>query len=53
MLLDQLKDLTRASEWASKCDEAPVWSELAHAQLEAGQVAEAIGSYLKAADSTK
>lgn len=53
VLLDQLKDLTRASEWASKCDEAPVWSELAHAQLEAGQVAEAISSYLKASDSSK
>ncbi len=38
MLLSDLKDLPRACEWASKCDEAAVWSELAHAQLAAGQV---------------
>ncbi|KXZ42859.1 hypothetical protein GPECTOR_114g310 [Gonium pectorale] len=53
VLLEQLKDLARAYEWASKCDEAPVWSELAHEQLAAGQVAEAIASYLKASDSTR
>lgn len=53
VLLEQLKDIPRAAEWAAKCDEAPVWSELAHAQLAAGQVAEAIASYLKAGDSSR
>ncbi|GLI67875.1 hypothetical protein VaNZ11_012164 [Volvox africanus] len=53
VLIDQLKDIGRASEWALKCDEAPVWSELAHAQLAAGLVSEAISSYLKANDSTR
>lgn len=53
VLIDQIKDIGRASEWASKCDEAPVWSELAHAQLASGMVAEAIASYLKANDSSR
>lgn len=34
-------------------DEAAVWSELAHAQLAAGKVADAITSYLKAGDSSQ
>lgn len=36
----------------SQVDEAAVWSELGHAQLRAGNVADAIASYLKAADSS-
>ena len=51
MLLEHVKDLTRAAEFATKVDEAPVWSELGHAQLAAGHVADAIASYLKAGDS--
>jgi clathrin heavy chain len=33
-------------------DEAPVWSELGHAQLRNGKVAEAITSYLRSGDSS-
>ncbi|KAL6748149.1 vesicle coat protein clathrin, heavy chain [Haematococcus lacustris] len=44
--------LQRASDYASKIDEAAVWSELGHAQLAAGHVADAINSYLKASDSS-
>lgn len=34
-------------------DEAEVWSELGHSQLEAGLVAEAIESYLKSGDHSR
>lgn len=52
MLLEHVKDLMRAAEFATKVDEAPVWSELGHAQLATGHVADAIASYLKAGDSS-
>ncbi|MEW5310804.1 MAG: hypothetical protein WDW38_002565 [Sanguina aurantia] len=38
VLLEHLADLERAADFALKADEAPVWSELGHAQLEAGEV---------------
>ncbi|KAK9810517.1 hypothetical protein WJX72_012055 [[Myrmecia] bisecta] len=53
VLLDHLEDLDRAHEYASKVDEAAVWSELGHAQLEHGLVADAIGSYLRSSDSSR
>lgn len=53
VLLVYVGDIERAHEFATKVDEAPVWSEVGHAQLEAGLVADAISSYLKAADSSK
>ena len=34
-------------------DEPEVWSELGHAQLEAGAVDDAIGSYLKSGDTSR
>ena len=34
-------------------DEAEVWSELGHAQLEQGAVAEAIQSYLRSGDTSR
>ncbi len=34
-------------------DEAGVWTELGHAQLEAGAVNDAIGSYLRSGDSSR
>jgi len=37
---------------SSQVNELPVWSELGHAQLKAGQVAQAIASYLLAQDSS-
>lgn len=34
-------------------DEAPVWSELGHAYLAAGQVPDAIAAYLRSNDTSK
>eukprot|EP01025_Chloroclados_australasicus_P037130 TRINITY_DN3781_c1_g3_i1.p1 TRINITY_DN3781_c1_g3~~TRINITY_DN3781_c1_g3_i1.p1 ORF type:complete len:1706 (-),score=246.11 TRINITY_DN3781_c1_g3_i1:418-5535(-) len=53
ILLENIGDLARGEEYASKIDQAPVWSELAHAQLAHSMVPEAISSYLKAGDSSK
>lgn len=53
VLLLNIGDIDRAHEYATKVDEAPVWSELAHVQLERGLVSDAIGSYLRAQDSSK
>jgi len=53
VLLDHMEDLDRAMDFATKIDEANVWSELAHSQLEHGLVAEAIASYLRGADASK
>jgi clathrin heavy chain len=52
VLVDNIKDIKRASEYASKTDEAPVWSELGHAQLREMMVADCIASYLRASDSS-
>lgn len=52
VLLVQMHDIPRAVEFASKVDEPPVWSELGHAQLKQGLVADAITSYLRAGDSS-
>lgn len=38
---------------AMQVDEPAVWTELAHAQLDHGDVAEAIASYLRAGDSSR
>ncbi len=38
---------------AEQVDEPAVWTELAHAQLDHGDVAEAIASYLRAGDSSR
>ncbi|MEW5307198.1 MAG: hypothetical protein WDW36_009606 [Sanguina aurantia] len=48
VLLEHLADLERAADFALKADEAPVWSELGHAQLEAGEVSGAIASHPRA-----
>ena len=37
----------------AQVDEPAVWTELAHAQLDHGDVAEAIASYLRAGDSSR
>ncbi len=54
VLLEHIPEggLQRAVDFAQKVDEAPVYSELGHAQLKAGQVGPAIASYLKANDSS-
>ncbi|XP_026727677.1 clathrin heavy chain isoform X1 [Trichoplusia ni] len=50
VLIEQVKDLERAYEFAERCNEAGVWSQLAKAQLQQGRVKEAIDSYIKADD---
>ncbi|KAJ8711096.1 hypothetical protein PYW07_008338 [Mythimna separata] len=50
VLIEQVKDLERAYEFAERCNEAGVWSQLAKAQLQQGLVKEAIDSYIKADD---
>lgn len=53
MLLDNLDDVQRAHEYATKVDDTQVWSTLGHAQLERGSVSDAIAAYLLAKDTSK
>lgn len=50
VLIEHVKNLDRAYEFAEKCNEPAVWSQLARAQLSEGMVKEAIDSYIKADD---
>lgn len=50
VLIDNIRNLDRAYEFAEKCNEPAVWSLLAKAQLAEGLVKEAIESYIKAGD---
>lgn len=50
MLIDNVKNLDRAYEFAERCNESGVWSQLAKAQLQQGLVKEAIDSFIKADD---
>lgn len=50
VLIEQVNDLDRAFEFAERCNEPAVWSQLAKAQLNQGLVKEAIDSYIKADD---
>jgi len=51
-LLTNIESIERAQEFAARCGDSKVWYKLGKAQLENGQVAEAIDSYLKAEDAT-
>lgn len=42
--------MDRAYEFAERCNEAAVWSQLGRAQLQRDLVKEAIDSYIKAVD---
>jgi len=53
VLIDNINNLDRAYEFAEKCNEPAVWSQLARAQLENGMVKEAIDSYIKADDPSQ
>lgn len=53
MLIDHINNLDRAYEFAEKCNEPAVWSQLARAQLSHGMVKEAIDSYIKADDPSQ
>lgn len=50
VLIDQVNNLDRAYEFAERCNEPAVWSQLAKAQLKQGLVKEAIDSFIKADD---
>lgn len=50
VLIDQIQNLDRAYEFAERCNEPAVWSQLAKAQLQQGMVKEAIDSFIKADD---
>lgn len=52
VLIEHIKNLDRAYEFAERCNEPPVWSLLAAAQLRGDLVKEAIDSYIKADDPT-
>ncbi len=45
-----MQNLDRAYEFAERCNEPGVWSQLAKAQLQQGLVKEAIDSFIKADD---
>lgn len=53
VLIDHVGNLDRAYEFAEKCNEPAVWSQLARAQLSHGLVKEAIDSYIKADDPSQ
>ena len=53
MLIENIDNLDRADEFAEKCNEPAVWSQLAKAQLDKGLVKEAIDSYIKADDPSQ
>lgn len=50
MLIEHIGNLDRAYEFAERCNEPAVWSQLAKAQLQKELVKEAIDSYIKADD---
>lgn len=53
VLIDNVNNLDRAYEFAERCNDPAVWSQLARAQLNQGLVKEAIDSYFKADDPSQ
>ena len=52
VLLECLESIERGLEYAQRVDTAEVWSQLAKAQLAAGDVGAAVAAYIKAGDSS-
>ncbi|CAB1109928.1 unnamed protein product [Ectocarpus sp. CCAP 1310/34] len=50
VLVDNLKDLNRAKDFAERVADSAVWSKVAKAQLDEDMCVEAIASYIKAED---
>jgi len=50
VLIENVENLDRAYEFAERCNEPAVWSQLGKAQLQQNLVKEAIDSYIKASD---
>lgn len=53
MLIDNVKNLDRAYEFAERCNDPAVWSQLGRAQLNENMVKEAIDSFIKADDPSQ
>eukprot|EP00607_Mallomonas_marina_P003718 CAMPEP_0182427698 /NCGR_PEP_ID=MMETSP1167-20130531/18991_1 /TAXON_ID=2988 /ORGANISM="Mallomonas Sp, Strain CCMP3275" /LENGTH=1652 /DNA_ID=CAMNT_0024610121 /DNA_START=314 /DNA_END=5272 /DNA_ORIENTATION=+ len=52
VIVDNLRDLERAKEFAERVNVKPVWSKLGRAQLDAQLITECISSYIKAKDAS-
>ncbi len=52
VLIENVNNLDRAYEFAERCNEPSVWSQLGKAQLQKNMVKEAIDSFIKANDPT-
>lgn len=52
VLVDKIRDLERAKEFAERVNVSDVWSKLAKAQLDGQLISESITSYIKAQDAT-
>ena len=50
MLIENLKNLPAATEYAEKINKAEVWSEIGKAQLDNFAIKEAIDAFIKAKD---
>ncbi|OQS04982.1 clathrin heavy chain [Thraustotheca clavata] len=50
VLLDYINDMTRAYEFADRCNEPDVWSKLAKSQLSSNNLHDALASFIKAGD---
>lgn len=53
VLLDNIKNIDRAVEFASRVEEDDVWSQVGKAQLKEGLVSDAIESFIRANDATQ
>ncbi|KAK4489286.1 hypothetical protein RD792_005086 [Penstemon davidsonii] len=53
VLLDNIRDINRAVEFAYRVEEDAVWSQVAKAQLREGLVSDAIESFIRADDATQ
>eukprot|EP00246_Nothoceros_aenigmaticus_P001174 TRINITY_DN1157_c0_g1_i1.p1 TRINITY_DN1157_c0_g1~~TRINITY_DN1157_c0_g1_i1.p1 ORF type:complete len:1698 (-),score=398.34 TRINITY_DN1157_c0_g1_i1:654-5747(-) len=53
VLLDNIKSIDRAVEFASRVEEDDVWSQVGKAQLKEGLVSDAIESFIRANDATQ
>ncbi|MCD7462057.1 Clathrin heavy chain [Datura stramonium] len=53
VLLDNIRDINRAVEFAFRVEEDAVWSQVAKAQLREGLVSDAIDSFIRADDTTQ
>ncbi|KAL0900597.1 hypothetical protein Bca101_084558 [Brassica carinata] len=52
VLLDNLKSIERAAEFALRVEEDSVWSQVGKAQLREGLVSDAVESFIRAEDAT-